>query len=59
MKTNITNNTTYMLINLVRSYDNYHIKNKFIHLIGSVFYTSSLDTSLLDRDLNRKSIGCM
>jgi len=33
------NNNFYLLATLARSFDNYHVKNKMIHLIASVFYT--------------------
>ena len=39
---NIINNNisyNYLFISLTRSLDHYHVKNKLIHILGSVFYT--------------------
>lgn len=33
------NNSFYLIATLARSFDQYHVKNKKIHLIASVFYT--------------------
>ena len=34
---------TYLLASLTRSLDKFHLQNNYIHLLGSVFYTSHFD----------------
>ena len=51
-----TNKKLYMLLNLVVSYDNHHVSNNKIHLIGSAFYTNVFNIELLNNKLSRKSV---
>lgn len=37
------NNKFYLLITFQRSFDHYHLNNKIIHLISSVFYTQNFN----------------
>lgn len=37
----MTNNKSYLIASLAKSFDNYHTKNNQIHLLGSIFYTTN------------------